>query len=70
MLEVSESSEVSGTVKSSSLPHSKECFKKDSTSALVPAPGGDLLTDQVIHSLDVSSLSKFQTICSSVQERN
>ena len=61
-------SEGSGTEKSSFLPHSKERFKKDSTSALVPAPGGDLLSDQVIHSLDVSSLSKFQTICSSVQE--
>ena len=35
-----------------------------STSALVPAPGGD----NSLYDLDGSSLAKFQTMCSSVQE--
>ena len=39
-----------------------------STSALVPAPGGDYSSKPVLYDLDASSLSKFQTICSSVQE--
>jgi len=65
---VSEVSEVSETEESSFLPQSSEHFKKDSTSVLVPAPGGDLLSEQMLHSLDVSSLASFQTACSSVQE--
>ena len=39
-----------------------------STSALVPAPGGDYSSKPVLYDLDASSLSKFQTMCSSVQE--
>ena len=35
-----------------------------STSALVPAPGGD----NSLYDLDGSSLAKFQTMCSSVHE--
>ena len=65
---VSEVSEVSETEESSFLPQSSEHFKKDSTFILVPAPGGDLLSEQMLHSLDVSSLASFQTACSSVQE--
>ena len=42
--------------------------KTDSTSALVPAPGRDLLSEPVLQGLDASSLSKIQTTCSSVQE--
>ena len=66
--DVSEVSEVSETEESSFLPQSSEHFKKDSTSVLVPAPGGDLFSEQMLHSLDVSSLASFQTACSSVQE--
>ena len=61
-------SEVSETEESSFLPQSSEHFKKDSTSVLVPASGGDLFSEQMLHSLDVSSLASFQTACSSVQE--
>ena len=43
-------------------------MKKDFTSALVPAPGRDLLSEPVLQGLDASSLSKIQTTCSSVQE--
>ena len=39
-----------------------------STSALVPAPGGDNSSNQAFYDLDASSLSKFQTIWSSVEE--
>ena len=42
--------------------------KRDFTSALVPAPGGDPSSESVLHKLDASSLSRFQIACSSVQE--
>ena len=42
--------------------------KKDFTSALVPAPGRDPSSDSVFNGLDVSSLSRFQIACSSIQE--
>jgi len=41
---------------------------KDSSSALVSAPGGDPLVDPFLQELEVSSLSKLQASCASVQE--
>ena len=42
--------------------------KKDFTSAMVPAPGGDPSGEPVLHGFDASSLFRFQVACSSMQE--
>ena len=42
--------------------------RTSSSSTLVPAPGGVQPVKQVLQEFDVSSLSRFQAACSSVQE--
>ena len=64
MSEVSETTEVSSSFPTVFLTSDK----KDFTSALVPAPGGDPSSEPVFNGLDASSLSRFQIACSSVQE--
>ena len=55
-------SEVLETEESSFFPHPSKQFKKDSTSVLIPAPGRDLLSEPVLHSLDASSLDAFKKL--------